>query len=242
MTGTPVRLACLDMAGTTVTDDGAVLDAFTAALATAGIEPPSARFDGACAYVLETMGQSKIAVFTTLFDGDVAAATRANDAFEAAYAASIEGGRVAPMHGAVDAMDELAAHGVQVCLTTGFSSSTRDALIAALGWQERAALVLTPAETGRGRPFPDMILSAVLRLEIDDVRSVVVAGDTVSDLIAGQRAGAGLVVGVLTGAHAKDQLASVAGAVLIDSVADLPGLLFEQGGHFVQEDHEAVSH
>jgi phosphoglycolate phosphatase len=225
--GTPFRLACLDMAGTTVTDDGAVRDAFAVAIATAGIEAPSARFDRAAAYVHETMGQSKIDVFTALLDGDRPAAERANAAFEAAYAASIGAGRVSPMPGADAAMDELAAGGIKICLTTGFAPATRDALLAALGWQGRADLVLAPADSGRGRPYPDMILSAVLALRIDDVRSVVVVGDTTNDLLAGRRAGAGLVVGVLTGAHDKDQLSSVAGSTVIDSIAELPALLFE---------------
>jgi phosphoglycolate phosphatase len=227
--GAPFRLACLDMAGTTVTDEGAVRDAFIAALATAGIEAPSARFDQAAAYVLETMGQSKIEVFTALLDGDAAAAERANAAFEDAYAASLAAGRVSPMPGADAAMDELAAAGIKICLTTGFAPATRDALIAALGWERRADLVLAPADSGRGRPYPDMILSAVISLRIDDVRSVVVVGDTTNDLLAGRRAGAGLVVGVLTGAHDQDRLTSVAGTVLIDSIADLPGLLYEGG-------------
>jgi len=226
---TAFRLACLDMAGTTVTDEGAVQDAFVAAIATAGIEAPSARFDAASAYVRETMGQSKIDVFTALLDGDVAAAERANGAFEAAYAAAIVAGRLSPMPGADAAMDELAAHGIKLCLTTGFAPATRDALLAALGWERRADLVLSPADSGRGRPYPDMILSAVIRLQIDDVRSVVVVGDTTNDLLAGRRSGAGLVVGVLTGAHDKDQLSSVVGTELIDSIADLPGLLFDTG-------------
>ena len=51
-----------------------------------------------------------------------------------------------------------------------------------------------------------MILTALLRLEVDDVRHVAVAGDTASDLIAGSRAGAGVVAGVLTGAHARAEL------------------------------------
>jgi phosphoglycolate phosphatase len=229
MMGTPFRLACLDMAGTTVTDEGAVEDAFVAAIATAGIAAPSARFDEASAYVRETMGQSKVVVFTALLNGDIEAAERANAAFEEAYAASIAAGRFSPMPGAEAAMDELAARGIKICLTTGFAPTTRDALVAALGWERRADLVLTPADCGRGRPYPDMILSAVIRLAIDDVRSVVVVGDTTNDLLAGRRSGAGLVVGVLSGAHDKDQLSSVAGTVLIDSVADLPALIAEAG-------------
>jgi phosphoglycolate phosphatase-like HAD superfamily hydrolase len=70
-----------------------------------------------------------------------------------------------------------------------------------------------------------MILTAVLRLRIDDVAEVAVVGDTTSDLQAGSRAGASMVVGVLSGAHTKTELDAVPHTHLIDSVADLPALL-----------------
>ena len=70
-----------------------------------------------------------------------------------------------------------------------------------------------------------MILTAVLRLRIDDVAEVAVVGDTTSDLLAGTRSGASVVVGVLSGAHARAPHTH-----LIDSVADLPGLLLPRSG------------
>ena len=45
--------------------------------------------------------------------------------------------------------------GVRVCLATGFSPATRDAIIAELGWGELIDLALSPADAGdaagRGR-------------------------------------------------------------------------------------------
>ena len=137
-----------------------------------------------------------------------AAAERANAAFEAAYAASIGAGRVSPMPGRRAAMDELAAHGIKVCLTTGFAPATRDALARGARLAGAGRPGARAGRRGRGRPYPDMILTAVIALRIDDVRSVAVVGDTTNDLLAGRRAGAGLVVGVLTGAHDKDQLST----------------------------------
>ena len=66
--------------------------------------------------------------------------------------------------------------GMRLCLTTGFSPATRERVIAALGWEGRVDLALSPADAGRGRPWPDMILTAVLRLRIDDVAEVAVVG------------------------------------------------------------------
>ncbi len=53
------------------------------------------------------------------------------------------------------------------------------------------------------------------------------AGDTANDLLAGHRAGASIVAGVLSGAHDKDALAAAPHTHLLASVADLPDLLFE---------------
>jgi phosphoglycolate phosphatase len=112
-----------------------------------------------------------------------------------------------------------------LCLTTGFSPATRDRILDALGWRGLVDLALSPADAGRGRPWPDMILTAVLRLRIDDVAEVAVAGDTTSDLLAGTRSGASVVAGVLTGAHTRDELAEVPHTHLLDSIADLPALI-----------------
>ncbi len=110
---------------------------------------------------------------------------------------------------------------------TGFSAATRDALLDALGWRDVADLTLTPEETygRRGRPHPDLVLTAALRLGVDDVRHIAVAGDTSNDLLAGWRAGASLVAGVLTGAHDRATLAAAPHTHLLDSVADLPAVI-----------------
>ena len=127
--------------------------------------------------------------------------------------------------GAEDTFAALRAGGVRLCLTTGFSPATRDRIMAALGWEGLVDLALSPADAGRGRPWPDMILTAVLRLRIDDVAEVAVAGDTTSDLLAGTRSGASIVAGVLTGAHSAGELATAPHTHLLHSVADLPALL-----------------
>ncbi|MEJ7583842.1 MAG: HAD family hydrolase [Acidimicrobiales bacterium] len=128
-----IRLACLDMAGTTVGDDGTVVAAFTHAMAAQGVQEGSDRFEAALDYVRATMGESKIRVFRALFDGDEDAAASANGAFEDAYGRIVADGGMTPILGAVEAMAALRAGGVKVCLTTGFSPPTRDAILDALG-------------------------------------------------------------------------------------------------------------
>jgi phosphonatase-like hydrolase len=224
---TPIRLVALDMAGTTVADDGAVEEAFWHALGAVGLSSGQL-MDDPERYIRRTMGQSKITVFSELLGGDRHRAEQANAAFEDAFGKAVDRGQVAAIPGAESCLATLRQADMRLCLTTGFSPTTRDRIITALGWEGMIDLVLSPADAGRGRPWPDMILTAVLRLRIDDVAEVAVVGDTSSDLVAGARAGASLVIGVLSGAHSRADLAQAPHTHLIDSVADLPSLLLDR--------------
>ncbi|MFJ2006482.1 phosphonatase-like hydrolase [Streptomyces chartreusis] len=220
-----IRLVVLDMAGTTVADGGLVERAFAAAARHVGADP-AAGID----HVRATMGESKISVFRHLF-GDETKAQEANRAFEAAYADLVDGGEVAALPGAREAVEELTAQGRTVVLSTGFARPTQDAILAALGWQDLVPLTLCPADArGRGRPYPDMVLTAFLRTgAADAVGQVAVVGDTSYDMLSGVRAGAGLVAGVLTGAHDAQALRSAGATHVLDSVAELPRLLAKEG-------------
>jgi len=215
------------MAGTTVSDAGALEEAFQQALDAVGLTAGNLRKDPQD-YIRRTMGQSKITVFTELLGGDRHLAEEANTAFERAFDQAVDRGEVAAIPGAEATFAGLRNAGIRTCLTTGFSPATRNRVIASLGWEGIVDLVLSPADAGRGRPWPDMILTAVLRLRIDDVAEVAVVGDTSSDLLAGTRAGASLVIGVLSGAHSGAELAGAPHTHLIDSVADLPALLLPE--------------
>ncbi|MCK7627947.1 HAD family hydrolase [Streptomyces sp. RS10V-4] len=222
------------MAGTTVADGGLVELAFDAAARHMGVEPGSPRHAEQLAHVRATMGESKISVFRHLFadpggdpDATEDAARRANRAFETAYGALVDAGRIAPVPGARAAIEALRDAGRTVVLTTGFARTTQDALLGALGWHDLVPLTLCPADAGgRGRPYPDMVLSALLRTgAADDVRHVAVAGDTSYDMLAGRRSGATVVAGVLTGAHDTGRLTAAGATHVLGSVAELPALL-----------------
>ncbi|MGX1544086.1 phosphonatase-like hydrolase [Streptomyces adustus] len=221
-----IRLVVLDMAGTTVADGGLVERAFEAAAAELGVEPGSADHAVKLAHVRATMGESKISVFRHLF-GTEDLARRANSAFEKAYGELVAEGLTEPVPGAREAIEELREDGRTVVLTTGFARVTQDAVLDALGWRGLVPLTLGPADAGgRGRPFPDMVLEAFVRTKAaDDVRQVAVVGDTSYDMLSGVRAGAGVVAGVLTGAHGEDELRAAGATHVLPSVAGLPALL-----------------
>jgi phosphonatase-like hydrolase len=215
---TRITVACLDMAGTTVLDDGTVIEAFTSAIAAQNLSAPA--YQEAMQDVQSTMGQSKIEVFRRIL-GDEDAAQQANAAFEGHYAAAVRAGRVAALPGATDVFKTCRDAGVRVCLATGFSPATRDAIIAELGWGELIDLALSPADAGRGRPWPDLPLTALLRLGGGAVSELAVAGDTGSDVESGLRAGAAIVAGVLTGASSREDLEKAGAPLILDTIAGL---------------------
>ena len=157
-------LACLDMAGTTVRDDGAVEAAFTTALAAVGVRRGSRltrRPRSSCA--------RRWAGPRRMCSPRCSSPTRrgeATAAFAAAYEAIVAAGDVSEIPGALGVLRDLRSAGVKVCLTTGFAPTTRDALLDALGWRAEIDLALSPADVGRGRPAPDLILGAMARLGV----------------------------------------------------------------------------
>jgi phosphoglycolate phosphatase len=218
----------MDMAGTTVADDGLVVTAFEAAATAVGVAESGVEREQARRYVLDTMGQSKISVFRALF-GTEELAQRANAAFERAYDDLIDEGRATPIDGAAQAITRLRDAGIRVALTTGFSATTQEKLLAALGWQSLADLVIAPGDGVRGRPYPDLILTALMRLEIDSVFNIASLGDTSSDIESALRAGASIVAGTLTGAHNEQQLRDAGATHVVASVTDFAELVLQ--GH-----------
>jgi len=221
---TRITVACLDMGGTTVVDDGMVMAAFTAAISQLDLAGDA--FDRAMAYAKETMGQSKIEVLRHI-TGDEDRAQQANAAFERQCAVAVQEGQIAPLPGAEQTLRQLRDAGVKVCLATGFAPATRDAILDALSWRDLIDLTLSPVDTGsagapgRGRPFPDLPLTALLRLGGDSVSSLAVVGDTPSDIESGLRAGAGIVAGVLTGTGTRADLEKAGAPLILDSIAAL---------------------
>ena len=217
-------MVAFDVAGTVLNDDGLVISAFKKAFEatqpdlwpTHGVEWTQ--------YALDTMGQSKIDVFTKLL-GDVEKAHEANVAFEESYVQEIAEVGAVPIAGAEDIFKYLRSRGVAVALTTGFSRSTLDRLLIELGWKDLIDLSITPSEAGRGRPHPDMLNMAVEVLGITKPEHVIVLGDTASDMQAAVAFGAGQAIGVLTGAHDEHILHDAGATSVINSVADLKTLI-----------------
>ncbi len=222
-----IETVVLDMAGTTVIDDGLVVEAFERAWDRQLSALGSEQREEAVVHVNATMGQSKIEVFRHLLPEDEA--QELNRGFEAAFDELVAEGRAAEVPGAEAAIRKLREQGRHVVLTTGFARRTAEGIVASLGWEGLADCILTPADAGRGRPFPDLNLTALIRTGASSVDTLAVVGDTESDARSGVAAGAGLVIGVLTGARTREGLLAAGADEVLDSAAQLPLLLHRLG-------------
>ena len=217
-------MVAFDVAGTVLNDDGLVIAAFKAAFERTQSDLWPTHGAQWTQYALDTMGQSKIDVFTELL-GDADGAYQANIAFEESYVSEIAKVGAVAIPGAEEIFTFLRSQGIAVALTTGFSRSTLDTLITDLGWSELIDVSVTPSEAGRGRPHPDMLQRAATTVGIANPASVIVLGDTASDMKSGVAFGAGQIIGVLTGAHKEATLLDAGATTVVNSVADLKSLI-----------------
>jgi phosphoglycolate phosphatase len=113
----------------------------------------------------------------------------------------------------------LRSGGRRIAVATSDDRDPTERTLAALGLTELIDAVVCADDGLPVKPAPDMVLRLCSQLGIEPARTAVV-GDSVADLEMGRRAGAGLVVGVLTGVGDVAHLDPFAD-VVVASVADL---------------------
>lgn len=213
-----IKLAVLDIAGTTVQEHGAVYRALADAVsAPAASIPPWMGADKreAIKGLLTELGRPATpAVVSNLY---MEFRRLLNDSY------SVKPPE--PLPGVSGALALLRSHGVKVALSTGFDRAVTDTIIQAVGWQDAVDAVVCTDDVPQGRPAPYMIYRAMEATGVVSVSQVLVAGDTTRDLESGTNAGAAMVIGVLTGGQSASVLGTVRHTHILRSVADIPGLL-----------------
>jgi len=228
---TPPRLVVLDVAGTLVEDAGAVLGAFSTALEQAGVAADRDELNA-------VRGANKLQVFRTFAarahgpgPEAVRAAHEALATFNEELAVRFRDEPLDLFPGVAEALEAMRAAGLKLATNTGLNRQLAEIVLGRL----RRPLGLFDAhvcgdDVPAGRPAPFMVFLAMERAEVADVRSVITVGDTPLDLQAGANAGAGGVVGVLTGTHDWRSLGGTRHTHLLPSVAELPALLRSEFG------------
>jgi phosphoglycolate phosphatase len=225
----PVSLVCCGLIGTMIDDGGMVDRAYAEAIATQGIVTGTAAYAKAMAQVYQARGKYSVDVLRAMFPDSQARAQAAHIVLDRSFTDAIGRTGVRQVPGAEEVIDKLTGAGIRICLITSFSRRVLTAILDTLGWWDRVDLALTPQDVPRGSPWPDLVLSAMLRVGVQDVRDTAVAYDAESGILSGRRAGARILAGVLTGAHGGDRLRRAGATHLIPTIAHLPEMLQAAG-------------
>jgi len=218
----PISLVCLDLASIVI-DDSVVERAFAEAIATQGIVAGTQDYARAMVLFERSYGRAPDAVLHDLFDGDEPRAQVASLAFERSFPAAAQRFGLDLPVDVADAIGKAAGSGARICLLTMLSRRSCGEL---LGLLRTADLVLCSDDAPRGFPWPDPVLTAMLRLGTVDVREVAVVSATPDGVLSGYHAGARILVGLGSGRRAAVLLEAGATHV-IDNIATLPDLISE---------------
>lgn len=217
----PISLVCFDLASIVI--DGSIVErAFAEAIATQGIVAGTQDYARFMVRFDRSHGRAPAAVLRDLFD-DEPRAQAALLAFERSFRAAAHRFGIDLPADVADAMGKTAGSGVRLCLLTMLSRRSCGEL---LGLLHAADLVLCGDDAPRGFPWPDPVLTAMLRLGAADVREVAVISATPDGVLSGYRAGARILVGLGSGQRAA-ALFEAGATHVIDSIATIPDLIAE---------------
>jgi phosphoglycolate phosphatase len=215
----PISLVCFDLASIVI--DGSIVErAFAEAIATQGIVAGTQDYARSMVRFDRSHGRAPAAVLHDLFD-DEPRAQATSLAFERSFRAAAQRFGLDLPADVADAMGKTAGTGARICLLTMLSRRSCGEFI---GLLHEADLVLCGDDAPRGFPWPDPVLTAMLRLGTADVREVAVVSATPDGVLSGYRAGARILVGLGTG-HRAAALVEAGATHILDSVAALPDLV-----------------
>jgi phosphoglycolate phosphatase len=223
-----VSLVCCDVVGAAAVGDSVLERAFAEAIATQGLVSGTAAYVRSMVQFDRTRGWPPADVMRSLFPGDEIRAQAAILAFDRSFRAAVDRFGMLPVPGANEALAKLAAAGVKICLVSSLSRPALSLVMEHLDWWQRADLVLCVDDVARGFPWPDLILTAILRLGIADVRDVAVVTASGGGMQGARRAGSRLVIGVLSDSGDAGRLRRAGATHLLADISELPDLVASQ--------------
>ena len=236
-----IKLAVLDMAGTTVRDEHEVEKCFKQACELTGLNLTDDE-------ILAVQGWSKRFVFEYFWKRELGAdhdefaarVIHSYDMFKKILEQHYLSNLVVPTEGALEVFNYFKENNIHTVLTTGFYRKVTDIILEKLGWLDQLdengigkpgsfiSMSIASDEVERGRPFPDMIHKAMEQFNITNPKGVIKLGDTPSDMKAGKAADCLLTIGLTNGTHSKEQMLQTEHDLLIGSLLELPNVLQDQ--------------
>jgi len=126
---------------------------------------------------------------------------------------------VRPLPGAVELLAWLTEQKIPWAIATSGRMETAGHNLEALGVDPSRVPVVTRDQVRHAKPNPDLFLTAAARLNVD-IRTSLVLGDSIWDMLAAQRARA-LGVGLLSGGYGEDELVRSGAFRVYEDPADL---------------------
>jgi phosphonatase-like hydrolase len=225
-----VSLICCDVVGAAAVDGSIMERAFAEAIATQGVVVGTAAYVRSMVQFDRTRGWPPADVMRTLFPEDEIRAQAANLAFERSFRAAVDRFGILPLPGLNEALAKLSAAGIKICLMSSLSRPAASLVVERLDWGQRADLVLCADDVARAFPWPDLFLTAILRLGIGDVRDVAVITASESGILSARRAGVRLIVGMLSDVDDASRLRRAGATHLLSDIGELPDLVASQAG------------
>ena len=215
-----VSLVCCDLASLVI--DGSIVErAFAEAIATQGIVAGTQDYARSMVRLDRARGRPPADVLHEIFDGDQPRGQAASLAFDRSFRAAAERFGVTMPSDVAAALTKASSSGAKVCLLSGLSEAACGDILDGLCRQGLADLALCADNAPRGFPWPDLVLTAMLRLGTPDVREAAMVSATENGLLSGWRAGARIVAGIGSGGRGLQ-----AGAThVLDNIAALPDLI-----------------
>lgn len=216
------KMVVFDMAGTTVDENNVVYKTLQKVINDAG-------FNFSLQQVLASgAGKEKLTAIKDIIalEGAIADDSIANKiykSFVVELAAAYDSFELKPQPGAAATFDALRAKNILVVLNTGYDAKTAVNILEKLCWETGKQIdgLITATDVQNNRPHPDMILQAMQRFGIENASEVVKVGDSIIDIEEGKNAGCALSIGITTGAHSYEQLASANPNHIINHLSEL---------------------
>lgn len=217
-----VKMVVFDMAGTTVNEDNVVYKTLRTAINEEGFEFSLDQV------LLEGAGKEKLQAIKSVLERfadirDEALATKIFARFLVLLETAYDTMPILAQPNATEVFRELKKRNVVVVLNTGYNRATAESLVHKIGWIIGTDIdgLVTASDVGINRPDPAMILLAMKQFGIEEGNAVVKVGDSIIDIEEGRNAGCTINIGITTGAHTAEQLATGQPEYIIENLIDL---------------------
>lgn len=238
----PIKLLVLDMAGTTVNEGGAVYEVLRRSMQQAGITVTENEID-------PWHGAQKIEVIEHFARREFFGGKR--EGLSATEEAKLEqvmkkvdevfvdqlaevyfspGSTISLISPSLpEYLNKLRSFGCKVALNTGYPRKLQRGIIDHLHMNEFIDHFISAQDVPCGRPSPFMIHRLMEHLDVQNVKQVAKAGDTIRDIQEGVNAGCSLTIGVLSGADKQTDLQQAGAQLIVSNITDVPYDVFQKG-------------